>query len=101
MTQPRPGRATRRAHVRVSILVGCALLAGCGPWQFHRPFSPPPVQKLTMIQTRVPRPGELPGVIGRLQRHRVAPRETLLDVARDAGLGFAEVRDANPGINEW
>ena len=103
MAQARQGPFSRRAGARVAIalLAPLVLIAGCGPWQFHRPSSPPRLQKLTMIETRVPRAGELPGVIGRLQRHRVVPRETLLDVARDAGLGFAEVRDANPGIDEW
>jgi L,D-transpeptidase ErfK/SrfK len=36
-----------------------------------------------------------------MQRHRIQPKETLLDVARDAGLGFNGVRDANPGVDEW
>ena len=49
----------------------------------------------------MPAPQELPGVVGRVQWHRVRPGETLLDVARDAGLGFRELRDANPDVNEW
>ena len=48
-----------------------------------------------------PAPRELPGVVGRMQRHRIQAKETLLDVARDAGLGFNEVQDANPGVDEW
>lgn len=36
-----------------------------------------------------------------MQRHRIKPKETLLDVARDAGLGFNEVQDANRGVDEW
>src|SRR5688572_7223156 len=36
-----------------------------------------------------------------MQYHRVKEGETLLDVARYAGLGFHEVRDANPAIDEW
>jgi L,D-transpeptidase ErfK/SrfK len=36
-----------------------------------------------------------------MQRHRIAAQETLLDVARDAGLGFNEVHDANRGVDEW
>jgi L,D-transpeptidase ErfK/SrfK len=88
-------------RVRAGILA-LALLAGCGPWR-ARPFRPPapPVEKFTIIDTRVPRPGELPGIVGRLQRHRVRPPETLLDVARDAGLGFGALHDANPGVDEW
>ena len=81
-----------------------ALLAGCGPiWVRGRPYAPsaPPLTKITRAEVRVPAARELPGIIGRVQRHRVAPGETLLDVARDAGLGFAEVRDANPTVSEW
>ena len=29
------------------------------------------------------------------------PKETLLDVARDAGLGFHELQDANRSVDEW
>jgi L,D-transpeptidase ErfK/SrfK len=58
-------------------------------------------QKITTVRARVPSAGELPGLIGRVQHHRVAPRETLLDVARDSGLGFRELHDANPGVDEW
>lgn len=79
-----------------------ALLAGCGPWRGRSLRPPaPPLEKITIIDTRVPRPGELPAVVGRLQHHRVRPRETLLDVARDAGLGFGALHDANPGVDEW
>lgn len=40
-------------------------------------------------------------MIGELQWHTVRPKETLLDVARDAGLGFNEIAAANPGVDEW
>ena len=53
-----------------------------------------------MIWARVPLDGELPSLVGHVQHHRVTPGETLLDVARDADLGFREVRDANPTIDE-
>jgi L,D-transpeptidase ErfK/SrfK len=36
-----------------------------------------------------------------MQQHRIEPKETLLDVARDAGLGFNAVQDANRGTDEW
>lgn len=57
--------------------------------------------RITVITTRLPRPSELPRVVGALQRYRVAPGETLLDIAREGGLGFRELRDANPTIDEW
>jgi L,D-transpeptidase ErfK/SrfK len=49
----------------------------------------------------VPQDGHLPGLVGRMQRHTIQAKETLLDVARDAGLGFNEVHDANHGVDEW
>ncbi len=75
-------------------------ITGCGSW-LPRPAPPPTSEKISMIWARVPRDGELPSLIGHLQRHRVTAGETLLDVARDADLGFREVRDANPTIDEW
>ncbi len=61
----------------------------------------PRLEKITSVQTVVPRDRQLPGVVGRMQRHRIVAKETLLDVARDAGLGFNEVQDANRGVDEW
>ena len=94
-------RCRRRVRLRAGILA-LALVAGCGPWR-GRLERPPalPLEKITVIETRVPQAGEQPAVVGRLQRHRIRPRETLLDVARDAGLGFSAVHDANPGVDEW
>jgi L,D-transpeptidase ErfK/SrfK len=60
-----------------------------------------PVQKVATAEVEIPRRGELPGVIGRLQWHTIQPKETLLDTARNCGLGFNEVADANPGVDEW
>jgi L,D-transpeptidase ErfK/SrfK len=76
-------------------------LAGCGMFRSRPPTPPPTPQKITAATVHVPRPGELPGLFGTVQHHKVVERETLLDVARDADLGFREVRDANPGIDEW
>jgi len=79
------------------------LASGCGPiWLGHRrPAAPAVPEKITAAVARVPGDGELPGLVGRMQSHRVKQGETLLDVARDAGLGFRAVRDANPAIDEW
>ena len=91
-----------RSRVGATLAIAAALgVAGCGSWRVRPPAPPPPPQKITMVRARVPRAGELPGLIGRMQRHRVATRETLLDVARDADLGFRAVRDANPSVDEW
>ncbi len=60
-----------------------------------------PLSKVGLIHTRLPRSSELPGLAGELQRHRVAAGQDLLTIARDGGLGFRELRDANPRIDEW
>jgi L,D-transpeptidase ErfK/SrfK len=57
--------------------------------------------KITAFTAYVPRGNELPGVIGRLGRYRVRAGQNLLDIARESGLGFRELRDANPRIDEW
>ncbi len=40
-------------------------------------------------------------VVGRMQRHRIAGKETLLDLTRPHGLGYAELIAANPGVDVW
>jgi L,D-transpeptidase ErfK/SrfK len=76
--------------------------SACGPlWLGHRRAASSEPEKITAAMARVPAGGELPGLVGRMQYHRVKQGETLLDVAREAGLGFHEVRDANPSLDEW
>lgn len=84
-------------------LVGLAVvwIGGCSG---RRPPEPPPaapLEKITTLRARVPQRGELPPVVGRMQCYRIAPKDTLLDVARTAGLGFQEVKDANRDVDEW
>jgi L,D-transpeptidase ErfK/SrfK len=82
----------------VHLCAACAVVR----WSTPAPSAAPvPVEKITMVQTHVPRRGQLPGVVGRMQSHRIKTKETLLDVARDAGLGFNEVKDANRSVDEW
>jgi L,D-transpeptidase ErfK/SrfK len=97
---------------RCRLRCGCALLgagllvAACKP--LH-PVSPQPatgakesrLEKITVVQAPIPRAGELPTIVGHLQSHRIQQKETLLDVARDAGLGFHALKDANPDVDEW
>jgi L,D-transpeptidase ErfK/SrfK len=72
------------------------------PWLRSRAKSTAPViEKITSVHTRVPLPGLLPEVVGRSQSYRVQEKETLLDVARAAGLGFSELQSANRGVDEW
>ena len=85
------------AGLSASIAVaGCAWRHGPEP-----PPLPPPLQKITAFEARIPRRGELPPLAGHMQTYRIAPKDTLLDVARNAGLGFQEVKDANRYVDEW
>jgi len=91
-----------RGSARTALIAVLALgLGGCGTFRARPPAPPPVPQKVTAATVRVPRLGELPGLVGKMQHHKVANQETLLDVARDADLGFRELRDANPGVDEW
>jgi L,D-transpeptidase ErfK/SrfK len=44
-------------------------------------------------------PGQ--SVIGKLRWSYALKRDTLLDIARDYGLGYNAITDANPGIDPW
>jgi len=88
---------------RIGLAVTALGFAACAVRQAHPPpLAPPPkLEKITTVQTLVPHREQLPEVVGRIQRHRIRAKETLLDVARDAGLGFNEIQDANRGVDEW
>jgi L,D-transpeptidase ErfK/SrfK len=80
------------------------LLSACAETRSITPLPPPPpppLEKITALQVRLPQRGELPPVAGRMQEYRIVPKDTLLDVARNAGLGFQEVKDANRDVDEW
>jgi L,D-transpeptidase ErfK/SrfK len=59
------------------------------------------IVKVGAFTAYVPRDGEVPGVVGQNGRYRVSAGQNLLDIAREGGLGFRELRDANPRIDEW
>jgi L,D-transpeptidase ErfK/SrfK len=104
MRQPgseHPGRCGRWGGFAPWALAGLVALSACGPIRLGRGRPPAEPEKITAGLARVPASGELPGLVGRVQYHKVRAGETLLDVARDAGLGFHEVRDANPAVDEW
>jgi L,D-transpeptidase ErfK/SrfK len=99
-------RRYRRRCGHLLLATGLLGLGACKPLHPPPPQLPsvvqePRLEKITAVQAPIPRRGELPAIIGHLQYHRIQPKETLLDVARDAGLGFHEIKDANPGVDEW
>ena len=86
---------------RFACVFACAFfVAGCATLRipFPRLFAP---KKVNTVTTRVPGKGELPGLAGSLQHARVARGQTLLDVAREAGVGYQQLQDANPQVDEW
>jgi len=95
----------------LAAILAVAFLAGCVAPPPQRPPRTDPLAlaapvhtqltKITTITTRLRRPSEVPQVVGQLQHYRVAPGETLLDIAREGGVGFRKLRDANPMIDEW
>ncbi len=85
----------------VPVAVAIVLLPGCAAHRPPAPHGPAPLTKITAAHVEIPARGQLPGLIGEVQAHRIAKGETLLDVARDAGLGFQELQDANPALDEW
>lgn len=61
----------------------------------------PPLEKVTRLTARIPVGDEAPGLVGALQRHRVAENETLLDIGRASGVGFRALRAANPVLRQY
>ena len=93
------GGARRRA-VTVALAGALLALAGCGP-HMPRLRRDAPLEKISKVETRVPVGSELPGLVGRIQHHHARNGDTLLDVARDSGLGFSEIHEANPRVDAW
>ena len=92
-----PGR--RRARAAALVCSFAAVLAGCAAqrrWSASQSLHP-----ITAAEVVVPGRNELPEIVGEMQHHRVVAGETLLDIARAAGLAFQELQDANPTVDEW
>jgi L,D-transpeptidase ErfK/SrfK len=93
-------RATGHGLTTLALALVCTGLNGCAARSpLLRPSSSP--AKINVLRMQVPERGQLPPLLGRMQRHIVRPQEALLDIARDAGLGFNEVKDANREVDEW
>jgi L,D-transpeptidase ErfK/SrfK len=89
------------ATKRIASIVACAfLVAGCATLRIPLPrlFA---AKKMNTVTTRIPAKGELPGLVGKLQHARVGRGQTLLDVAREGGVGYQQLQDANPQVDEW
>ena len=58
---------------------------------------------LGLLTPALAAPGPTPAedMIGRTQPHATSYEDTLLDLARDNGLGYVEIVAANPGIDPW
>jgi L,D-transpeptidase ErfK/SrfK len=87
-------RGALLAVLPVLSVTGCATIRGMLP-RLRGP------EKITTVTTRIPARRELPGLVGRVQQGRVRSGDTLLDIARGAGLGYQQLQDANPGVDEW
>jgi len=86
---------------RIGNAILCAALlfvTGCATLHLPRVFGP---SKQSTVTTRIPRKGELPGLVGSVQTVRVVKGDTLLDIARSADIGYQQVQDANPKVDEW
>src|SRR5262245_57322618 len=87
-------------RVWLGALAVLMLTSACSSMK-RKPPPPAPLQRVTALSVRVPRAGDLPPVVGHEQHYRIVAKDTLLDVARNAGLGFQEVKDANRTVDEW
>lgn len=86
------------------VVIALTILAGCGPGRLRpKPPAPPTpaLEKLTAFDVDLPKVKGLPPVVGQLQSYRVRKGDTLLDIAREAGLGYQELQDANPSVDQW
>jgi L,D-transpeptidase ErfK/SrfK len=84
----------------LALAAAFAGLDGCGALKSVLPFESAP-DKITTLKMEIPDPGKLPSPIDRMQQHEIRGEETLLDVAREADLGFNELQDANHDVDEW
>ena len=75
----------------VVVLLGAMLLAGALPAAYGQ---------LAPVERHVlPRP-EL-GLVGEIRSVAVRDEQTLLDIAREQGIGQEEILNANPGVDRW
>ncbi len=77
---------------------GCALLPWARPRYDEASFARKPARSYTLaLRDGAP----VDTVIGTPGTWRVGANDTLLDIARYAGLGYNEITEANPGVDPW
>lgn len=101
-------RPFRRATTLVLLLMG-VLLTGCAHWvppvpfPFDFPEEEEPV--VPPKETTAPSHGfylkSEDSVVGRLATVPVKEGDSLLDIARNFGVGYQHIVDANPGVDPW
>lgn len=94
----------------VAVLTAGTLLAGCS---LVDAIFTPPEGAGSQLPTRAEQPSQPPlpanrfvlaegqDVVGELQITRARGEDTFVEFARTYGLGFDELRDANPGVDPW
>lgn len=94
----------RRVAVGGYFFVTAVLISSCSmqlPGLRWPRAETPPLRKITVVDVQIPQRSKLPPLVGAEQLYRIQEKETLLDVARSAGLGFSELQSANRGVDEW
>jgi L,D-transpeptidase ErfK/SrfK len=81
----------------LSLLYLCFWLAGCAnlnkPVELSAPAAPADKHRFALSSDEE--------VLGQLAALEVVEGDTLPDIARHYGLGFQQILDANPGMDEW
>jgi L,D-transpeptidase ErfK/SrfK len=75
----------------VIVLLGALLLASALPAVHGRPA---PVERHVL-------PGPESDLVGTVRSVKVRDEQTLLDIAREQGIGQEEILNANPGVDRW
>lgn len=83
MRKPAPAPVVQRDMLRMLCLAACASVAA------------------TAAAEQFALPANGSDIVGEMRTARTDEKDTLLDVARRHGLGYEEIRNANPGVDAW
>jgi len=81
----------RRQFLPVAVVLGSMLFASVAPPAHGQPA---PVERYVL-----PKPGS--HLVGKVRSEIVRDEQTLLDIAREQGVGQEEILNANPGVDRW